>query len=150
MRRGNQECEGEVKLKPIEMWAIISKETGKILKGCVVTHLYETQDRAILLNSNEDDVVPILITERFPKEEKVMNKIKLAPPEGDPVNHPAYYQGANGIESIDVIEGFGLNYHLGQVIKYVLRCGKKGHRLQDLKKAEFYLRREIKNSEETE
>jgi hypothetical protein len=60
----------------------------------------------------------------------------------DPVNHPSHYtQGA--IETIDVIEDWNLGYHLGQVIKYISRCDHKGKRLEDLKKAQWYLEREI-------
>jgi hypothetical protein len=62
----------------------------------------------------------------------------------DPVNHPPHYKGANGIETIDVIEAFGLGFHLGNTIKYVLRAGRKnGATLEDLKKARWYLDREI-------
>ena len=66
------------------------------------------------------------------------------PSGNDPVNRPGHYQGGNGIEAISVIEGFGLNYRLGNVIKYILRADKKGSRLQDLRKAQFYLDREIR------
>lgn len=61
----------------------------------------------------------------------------------DVVNHPPHYKSDSGIESIDVIEGFGLNFHLGNVIKYILRHNKKGKPLEDLKKAKWYLDREI-------
>jgi hypothetical protein len=61
---------------------------------------------------------------------------------GDAVNHPKHYtHGA--IETIDVIEDWNLGYHLGQVIKYISRCDHKGKRLEDLKKAQWYLEREI-------
>jgi hypothetical protein len=60
----------------------------------------------------------------------------------DMVNHPPHYT-VGGIETIDFIEAKGLNYHLGQVIKYVSRAGKKGDALQDLQKARWYLNREI-------
>jgi len=61
----------------------------------------------------------------------------------DNVNSPAHYKRDN-IEAIDVIECFGLNFHLGNVVKYILRHeGKDG--LQDLKKAAWYLAREIAN-----
>jgi hypothetical protein len=63
----------------------------------------------------------------------------------DRVNHPRHYQ-ANGIESIDVIEAFGLGFHLGNVVKYVLRSDRKGKRTEDLKKAAWYLQREIERS----
>jgi hypothetical protein len=60
----------------------------------------------------------------------------------DPVNHPAHYKG-NGIEAIDVIEGFGLGFHLGNTVKYALRAGRKDSELQDLRKARWYLDRRI-------
>ena len=68
----------------------------------------------------------------------------------DVVNHPPHYKSDSGIESIDVIEGFGLNFHLGNVIKYILRHDKKGKPLEDLKKARWYLDREIEKLESKE
>jgi len=47
------------------------------------------------------------------------------------VNHPQHYQG-NGIEVIDIIESFELNFNLGNTVKYVLRAGKKGNKKEDL------------------
>ncbi len=66
----------------------------------------------------------------------------------DPLNHPAHYT-AGKIEVIDVIEGLGLDkdFLLGNVIKYVARSEFKGRQLEDLKKAEWYLRRKIANLE---
>jgi hypothetical protein len=58
------------------------------------------------------------------------------------VNHPPHYQ-ANGIEVIDIIENFELNFNLGNTIKYVLRAGKKGNKKEDLEKAVWYLKREL-------
>lgn len=57
---------------------------------------------------------------------------------------PDYYK-ANGIETIDIIEAFDLNFNLGNVIKYVLRAGKKQgeEKEKDLNKACFYINREI-------
>lgn len=60
----------------------------------------------------------------------------------DPINHPAHYK-SGGLETIDVIEAFGLGFRLGNVVKYVLRHGRKGAALADLKKARWYLDREI-------
>lgn len=68
----------------------------------------------------------------------------------DVVNHPPHYKSDSGIESIDVIESFGLNFHLGNVIKYILRHNKKGKPLEDLKKARWYLDREIEKLESKE
>lgn len=63
----------------------------------------------------------------------------------DIINHPSHYNVA-GIEVIDVIEAYNLPYRLGNVIKYVLRADYKGRRVEDLKKALWYLSREIEKS----
>lgn len=65
----------------------------------------------------------------------------------DLVNHPPHYKTASGMEAIDVIEAFGLGFCLGNTVKYILRHGKKGAALEDLKKARWYLDREIKKLE---
>jgi len=64
----------------------------------------------------------------------------------DNVNHPEHYK-TGGIETIDFIEAKNLGYHLGNVIKYVTRADHKGNRLEDLKKAQWYLNRAIANLE---
>jgi len=56
--------------------------------------------------------------------------------------NPDYYITSK-VEAIEVIEAFDLPYHLGNVVKYVLRAGKKDDILQDLKKAKWYLERYI-------
>lgn len=75
-------------------------------------------------------------------EEKEAFDVKVEVVEPDMVNHPPHYT-EGGIETIDFIEAKGFNYHLGQVIKYVSRAGKKNDALEDLKKARWYLDREI-------
>lgn len=65
----------------------------------------------------------------------------LPPALGDATNPSHYKQG--GLEAIDVIEAFGLNFRLANVCKYILRAGRKGDRQEDLKKALWYLQREI-------
>lgn len=62
------------------------------------------------------------------------------------VNHPDHYQG-NKLEVIDIIEDYNLGFNLGNAIKYILRCEKKHHKTEDLKKAIWYIEREIKNNE---
>jgi hypothetical protein len=65
----------------------------------------------------------------------------------DPVHNPPHYK-SGGIEAIDVIEAFELNFRLANVVKYVLRAGRKGDALEDLEKAAWYLDREIDKLEE--
>ena len=60
------------------------------------------------------------------------------------VHSPSHYT-RGGIETIDFIEAKGLNFHLGNVVKYVSRAGfKQDALIQDLEKALWYLNREIK------
>lgn len=64
----------------------------------------------------------------------------------DSVKHPKHYNTGR-IEVIDAIEDWRLGFNLGNVVKYVARADHKGKRLEDLKKALWYLQREIdKNS----
>jgi hypothetical protein len=67
----------------------------------------------------------------------------------DLINHPTHYNQGT-IEPIDVIEDWKLNFHLGQVIKYVARHEHKGAPLADLRKALWYLERAVSNLEEAE
>ncbi len=59
------------------------------------------------------------------------------------IDHPDYYGGT--IEVINFIEDHGLGFHLGNVVKYVSRAGKKDKEteLEDLQKAQWYLNRYI-------
>lgn len=60
------------------------------------------------------------------------------------IHHPAHYGGAeNPYEAIKVIEAWGLGFCLGNVVKYIARAGRKGALIEDLKKARWYLDREI-------
>ena len=65
------------------------------------------------------------------------------------VNHPSHYGGKdNPYEAIKVIDAHNLDFCLGNVLKYILRAGKKGDKIQDLKKALWYLNHEIEILEE--
>lgn len=57
------------------------------------------------------------------------------------VNHPKHYN--QGIEAIDIIESWGLNFSLGNAIKYVLRAPHKDNQVEDLKKSIWYIEREL-------
>lgn len=77
----------------------------------------------------------------------------------DKVNSPNHYKSDNNkFEVIDIIEFFNLNFHRGNVLKYLLRGGKKEEagydmvekEVEDLEKAVWYLRREIKRLKDAE
>lgn len=64
----------------------------------------------------------------------------------DPVNQPPHYT-FSAIEPITVIEAWGLGFCLGNTVKYIARAEHKNSLLEDLKKARWYLDREIARRE---
>lgn len=60
------------------------------------------------------------------------------------VDHPNHYNSGK-YEVIDVIEDWKLGFNLGNAIKYIGRCEHKKHKVEDLKKAIWYIEREIGN-----
>lgn len=82
-----------------------------------------------------DSGVPVIATQ--PGHNGVFNL-------SETVDHPAHYGGAyHPYEAIKVIEAWGLNFSLGCVLKYICRREKKGDVVEQLKKARWYLDREI-------
>lgn len=60
----------------------------------------------------------------------------------DMVNHPPHYKKhPSGVEVIQITEH--MNFCLGNAVKYILRAEHKGAQLEDLKKARWYIDREI-------
>lgn len=78
-------------------------------------------------------------------EEKLREELQAVykPVPHDPVNHPSHYTShPSGVECITVTRH--MNFNLGNVMKYIWRADHKDVALQDLEKALFYLRDEIK------
>lgn len=66
----------------------------------------------------------------------------------DAINHPPHYTShPSGIECIQVAEH--MTFCLGNAIKYIWRAGHKGDKIEDLRKARFYIEREIARLEKT-
>lgn len=60
----------------------------------------------------------------------------------DMVNHPPHYkEHPTGVECIDIVEEF--NFNVGNAIKYLWRAGLKGNEIEDMRKAVWYINREI-------
>lgn len=67
----------------------------------------------------------------------------------DPVNHPAHYtQHPSGVECIQITEHMG--FCLGNAVKYIWRADLKHDAIEDLKKARWYIDREIAKREGTD
>lgn len=66
--------------------------------------------------------------------------------ETDNVNHPSHYTShPSGVECIDVTEH--MNFNTGNAVKYLWRAGLKTDHIEDLKKAIWYIGREIRRLE---
>lgn len=64
------------------------------------------------------------------------------PSSTDMVNHPPHYTGhPSGVECIQIVEH--MNFCRGNAVKYIWRAGEKGDPVEDLKKARWYIDREI-------
>lgn len=85
-----------------------------------------------------DGIVPATVPEL---------KSGVIPPQQERVNHPQHYGGDTPYEAIKVIEAWGLGFCLSNTVKYISRADHKGNPLEDLKKAAWYLNREIARRE---
>ena len=61
------------------------------------------------------------------------------------VDHPSHYHAESGLEVIDIIEAWQLNFNRGNALKYIARAGHKdpAREAEDLRKALWYIRREL-------
>lgn len=104
-----------------------------------------------------DEVNKIGCTTFIIKDKKDIEYIKekIEMENQEMVNHPSHYGGKdNPYEAIKVIEAWEADFNIGTTLRYLCRCGKKTiggsaeeMRLEDLKKAAWYLNREIENIE---
>jgi hypothetical protein len=100
----------------------------------------------------DGDIKTILIGDALIVNE-ILQDIVITPakPTNDPVNHPSHYK-TGGIECIDAIGSATEDlrgaeaFYVGNAIKYLWRWKKKNG-VEDLKKAEWYLQRLIKQQE---
>lgn len=79
--------------------------------------------------------------EEFKKHEEKMTGAAVESEE-DMVNHPPHYTShPSGVECIQITEH--MSFNLGNALKYIWRADLKGTAVEDLEKAEFYIKREI-------
>jgi len=61
-------------------------------------------------------------------------------------NIPDHYDNGLKHDLIDVIGSYKLNFNRGNVLKYIVRAGRKQNEIEDLEKALDYLEREIEHT----
>lgn len=101
----------------------------------------KVDESAPVISKKETTVKEIIIKKDDIKATGVI-AAKKHNPISNVIDHPSHYNRGK-IEVIDFIEDQGLSFHLGNVIKYIARAGSKGDKLEDLKKARWYLDRYI-------
>lgn len=62
----------------------------------------------------------------------------------DKIIKPKYYKSKSGLDVIDVIADFDMDFLMGNCFKYIVRSGKKEDAIKDLEKAKEYIDRKIK------
>lgn len=121
------------------------QEVAKAL-NVKATNVYLARSKMKQAAGEQWKVVTMNITDQaIDAAQKAIAASEEKAPAADPVNQPPHYK-TGGIETIDFIEAKGLNYRLGNVVKYITRSDHKGNRKEDLQKALWYLQREIEKA----
>jgi hypothetical protein len=132
----------------------VTFELGQIVTISRPATIYTQQfkgERAVITNLHEGDAFPYEVT--FANGQSLAFAApELAPLGGveeqdDEVNHPSHYTWLpNGLEVIEITEHF--NFTVGNALKYLMRAGHKHDSpLTDLRKAAWYINREIERLE---
>ena len=118
---------------PYKLIEIISKNMDEVFKAIKKEKAENMATKKKTSNEEKEYIVP---------EEKIKEMTK----EKENVNHPSWYGSKDDpYETIKVIQAWGLNFPLGNAIKYISRAGKKDptKTVEDLRKALFYIQYEI-------
>lgn len=118
--------------RPNEKPSVIANATGVSVQTVYQVIHRRKKDMALTMSAS-----PAVLL-KYPNKTSSPKEVK------DNVNHPPHYK-VGGIETIDFIEAKSLSYNLGNVVKYLTRADYKGNKLEDLKKAQWYLNREVSN-----
>jgi hypothetical protein len=123
--------------RPNEKASVIAKATGVSIQTVYQVKHMRKKEGKLPSTTAPNARKSLALFSGSPKNEKLIMT-------HDNVNHPAHYK-TGGIETIDFIEAKSLSYNLGNVVKYITRADHKGNKLEDLKKAQWYLNREVSN-----
>jgi hypothetical protein len=117
-----------------------------------VKEMLDVSEDLMRTNSNEERK-RIIAEKTMQVTDKLSSTFQMLKKEEskETVDHPQHYGGDTIYEVIKVLEAWSLDFHLGNVVKYVSRAGKKNKtkELEDLEKALWYLQRRIKILKET-
>ena len=124
---------GYYTINPYKLIETISKNMEEVFKAIEKEKAEKMATKKKTSNEEEEYIIP---------EEKIKEMMK----QKENVNHPSWYGSKDDpYETIKVIQAWGLNFPLGNAIKYISRAGKKDptKTVEDLRKALFYIQYEI-------
>jgi hypothetical protein len=135
-KEGRMKNNNDINIGKLLGESIVDVVKHRIKQENLTETVREKLDSAI---KNREDIIKET-TEKFSETFKKLSK-------DEEVNHPPHYGGDTTYEVIKVLEAWELGFHLGNVIKYVVRANKKDPKkeLQDLRKAQWYLERYIES-----
>lgn len=125
---------GQISVK--ELMGILSPTTKNLENWDKDGWGYELIDSGFISEECLDRPGSIVIKIPDPK------KLSL-PVEFDVVSHPSHYTEGRTYEPRKVIADWGLNFNLGNAVKYLSKAGRKGDKIEDLRKAIQYIQFEI-------
>lgn len=132
------------KILSIDLFTIASNKAHSLVFVSYELFFVDFQlSRFIMYGYEKDSFNELLKLEATLSDKVNIEKVCKELPK-EMVNHPDHYGGANNpYEVIKIIEALDVSFHIGNVLKYILRAGKKNSELEDLKKARWYLDRYI-------
>lgn len=82
-------------------------------------------------------------------ENDILESYRAPEKSTEAIDHPSHYHAESGLEVIEIIEAWGLNFNRGNALKYLARAGAKDpeREAEDLKKALWYIKRELQRLE---
>ena len=134
----------KIKMGKVEIVRNMMHTNPKTKASEVVSKLNVAKSYAYVLmtKARKADSKPAKVTQSVDELKVQIKPFGVTLIDTDPVNHPKHYT-TGGIETIDFIEAKKLGYNLGNVVKYITRAGLKSNQIEDLRKAQWYLTREI-------
>ena len=119
--------------------------TDKYLPKFKVISVEKKEVKCIIYGVDNEESEDIAVFD-FEHVSRYGSNYNAEQPKSEAVNHPNHYN-VGGIEVIDFIESWNLGFSLGNAIKYIARAPYKNDELEDLKKARWYIDREIQRLE---
>ena len=127
----------------------VCKSAGFIISELAWWPYAELKDN---IKTTEDSLgEPEYIIVKFPEYhtgENPYNALSSKETSFDAVSHPSHYTEGRKYEPRKVIADWGLNFNLGNAVKYISRAGRKGDKIEDLRKAIQYIEFEIEELED--